>query len=185
MKKGIGVLYLLNGLSMLIIWPILIISNQVPEINTNFSYLCFHLTAEFLTATICFITGFGLLLNKNWANKIYFLSTGFFIGAGYLAIGYYIFSNLETGLSMLIMLCTINILGLTLFIIVLHKKLLINFENKIKLVLFFNGILIYTLLNIAGFLSEMKTGYTYGYMSMVFIILIYSLWSININMKSN
>ncbi len=57
---------------------------------------------------------------------------------------------------MLIMLCFINILGLTLFIIVLVKGLLIKLNNYIKLSLFIGGIIVYTLLNIAGFLSEKK-----------------------------
>ncbi len=64
MKKVIGTLYSLNGLSMLIVWPILIVTNQASEIRTNFSYMCFHLTAEFITALICIITGIGLLINK-------------------------------------------------------------------------------------------------------------------------
>ena len=184
MKKAIGILYSLNGLSMLIVWPMLILTNQAPEIKTNFSYMCFHLTSEFLTGILCLITGIGLLINREWANKNYFLASGFFIGAGYLAIGYYIFSDLSSSLAMLIMLCVINIIGLFLFIIVIAKGLLVDLSNYIKLSLFFNGITVYTLINIAGFLSERNSGYTYGYMSMIFILLIYTVWNINVNLKN-
>ena len=183
MKTVIGILYFLNGLSMLIVWPMLIITNQAPEINTNFLYMCFHLTSEFLTAILCLITGIGLLINKTFANKYYFLSSGFFIGAGYLAIGYYIFSNLSSGITMLIVLGGINIIGLTLFFIVMLKDLLINLKKRIKISLFFSGITVYTILNIAGFLSEMNSGYTFGYLSMLIILLFYIIWNINLNLK--
>ena len=168
---------------MLIVWPMLILTNQAPEIKTNFSYMCFHLSAEFITALICLITGIGLLINESRANKYYFLASGFFIGAGYLAIGYYLFSDISSSLTMLIMLCLINILGLSLFIIVLVKGLLVNVNNYIKLSLFFSGIIVYTLLNIAGFLFEKKSGYTYGYISMVFIILIYIVIRMYLDLK--
>lgn len=183
MKTGIAILYTLNGLSMLIVWPILIITGQAAEINTNFPYMCFHLVSEFITAILCLITGIGLFINKNWAKKSYFLSSGFFIGAGYLAIGYYLFSNLSSNLPMLIMLIVINSIGLSLFIIVMQKGLLAPLGNKKKISLFFSGIIIYSLLNIAGFLSEIKTGYTFGYTSMVFILIFYTLWKIKAYLK--
>jgi hypothetical protein len=173
MKTAIGILYAFNGLSMLIIWPILIINNQAPEIQTNLVYMSFHLISEFITAISCLITGTGLILKKRWAEKYYFVTTGFFLGAGYLAIGYYLFSNLSTALPVLFMLIGLNIAGLTLFIIELRKQKITKWLNKIKFSHFFNGISIYTLINVAGFLSEMDSVYTYGYVSMVIILIIY------------
>lgn len=184
MKKAIGILYSMNGLSMLIIWPILIIKNQVPELETNLSYMCFHFIAELITAISTLIVGIGFLINKKWANKYYFVATGLFFGAGYLAIGYYIFSDLTNVLTMIIMLFALNITGLTLFLIIYLKGLLIQAKNFIKLSLFFNGIIIYTLINVAGFLSERETGYTNGYISMIFIIVIYTIWTIYSKLKN-
>jgi len=182
-KRIIGIVYLLNGLSMFIVWPMLLIKDQAPEIETNFKYMCFHLSSEFITAIFCVITGIGLLFNNAWANKLYFLTTGLFIGAGYLAIGYYLFSDLTTGLPLLIMLSILNIIGLVIFITILKKGFLSQASDDAKLILFFSGMTFYTLINIAGFLSEMNSGYTYGYVSIVFVILIYTTWLIIANLK--
>lgn len=184
MKTAIGILYAFNGLSMLIVWPILIINNQAPEIQTNLVYMSFHLTSEFITAVSCLITGTGLILKKRWAEYYYHVTTGFFIGAGYLAIGYYLFSNLSTTLPVLLMLISLNIAGLTLFIVELRKQKITNWVKKIKFSHFFNGIAIYTLINVAGFLSEMDSGYTYGYVSMVIILIIYKASTLLLSCKN-
>jgi len=178
MRKTIGILYAINGLSMLIVWPILIMKDQVPELHTNLVYMSFHLTAEFITAILCVVTGIGLLLKKQFAEEFYYITTGFFIGAGYLAIGYYLFSDLSTALPVLYMLIGLNITGLTLFIVEVEKQKITCWLKKTKLSHFFSGIAIYMLINIAGFLSEMKTGYTYGYVSMIFILLVYLTWAL-------
>jgi hypothetical protein len=184
MKTSIGILYTFNGLSMLIVWPILILKNQAPEIKTNLVYMSFHLISEFITASSCLLTGVGLILNKQWAEKNYYVTTGFFIGAGYLAIGYYLFSNLSTALPVLLMLIGLNIAGLILFIGEMRKKMITKWLNKNKFSHFFRGIAIYTLINIAGFLSEMNSGYTYGYVSMIIILIIYITWTLLFDYKS-
>jgi hypothetical protein len=63
MTKFTGIFYLLNGISMLVVWTVLILTNQVPELNSQLPYMLFHLTAEFITAVIAVLTGFGLLKN--------------------------------------------------------------------------------------------------------------------------
>jgi hypothetical protein len=184
MRTGIGILYLLNGLSMLIVWPMLIATGQVTELKTNLTYMCFHLSAEFMTAAICVITGLGLLLGKAWAKKLYFVSSGFFISAGYLAICFYLFSKQPTAATMLTILFTINIFSLIIFLLVVFKKMLLDISRKKMVFLFFNGLTIYTLINTAGFLAAMKSGYTYGYMSMIFLIVLYALWNVYDFMKA-
>jgi hypothetical protein len=184
MKKAIGVLYTFNGLSMLIVWPILIVNNQAPEIQTNLVYMSFHLVSEFVTAISCLLTGTGLIFNKQWAEKYYHITTGFFIGAGYLAIGYYLFSNLSTVLPVLFMLIALNLIGLTFFFVEVKKQMITKWVKSIKFSRFFNGIAIYTLLNVAGFLSEMKSGYTYGYVSMILILLIFITWTALLSNKN-
>lgn len=174
MKREIGILYTFNGLSMLILWPLLIINHQAPEIQTNIVYMCFHLVSEFITAVFSLIAGIGLISKKNWADKLYYSATGLFIGAGYLAIGYYIFSDLVTALPVLLMLIGLNTMGIVFYFIDLQRNIVSTQLKKIKVFDFFNGISIYTLINVAGFLAEMKSGYTYGYVSMVLILILFS-----------
>jgi hypothetical protein len=146
--------------------------------------MSFHLISEFVTSISCIITGIGLIQKKRWADKYYYVTTGFSIGAGYLAIGYYTFSNLSTALPVLFMLIVLNIVGLTLFLFDLKKQIISIWPDKTKFSHFFNGISIYTLINIAGFLSEMKSGYTYGYVSMTIILIVYTIWSLRLDYKT-
>ena len=60
-----GLFYILNGFSMLIVWPVLISTGGVPELKTQFIYMVFHLAAEVTTATVGIITGVGMLLRRD------------------------------------------------------------------------------------------------------------------------
>jgi hypothetical protein len=176
MKKGLGILFTFNGLSMFIVWPLLITFNQAPEIQTNPVYMLFHLVAEFLVAFFCLISGLGILLDKKWAHGLYYPTSGLFLSAGYLAIGYFIFSDSNSALPVLFLLVTLNIIGLVFLTVDLNRNIITALSKKVKLDLFFQGVLIYTLINVAGFLSEMNSGYTYAYVSMALILILHSAW---------
>ena len=172
-----GLFYILNGFSMLIVWPVLISSGGVPELKTQFIYMVFHLAAEVTTATIGVITGIGLLLRREWSKPLYFLSTGFFLVAGYLASAYYLFTPGNRSIGMASMLLGIN------FIIIL--LLIPNFKNLVpfpetlagKIVLLFEGAFLYVLTNVAGILFDKRTGYSVSYGGAVILLLCYTIWN--------
>ena len=83
--------------------------------------MIFHLVSEFLTAVFSIITGIGLFFNKNLAKGIYFLTSGLFVAAGYLAAIFYLFTPESKSLGMFTMLVCIN-----LFAVIL---LVYNFKN--------------------------------------------------------
>ena len=180
-----GLFYILNGFSMLIVWPVLISTGGVPELKTQFIYMVFHLAAEVTTATVGIITGVGMLLRREWAKSLYFLSTGFFLVAGYLASAYYLFTPGTRSVGMASVLFGIN------FIIIL--LLIPNFKNlfplpetlEAKIVLLFEGAFLYVLTNVAGMLFDKRTGYFVGYGGAVILLLGYTIWNSRRVMKEN
>jgi len=88
-KKIVAVYPISVGVMMLSIWAILFGTNQVPEIETKTLSISFHLLAEFLTAVLLIIGGFGLLTNRKWGFQLYLLSMGMLLYAVLNACGYY------------------------------------------------------------------------------------------------
>ena len=178
-----GLFYILNGFSMLMVWPVLIITGGVPELKTQFTYMVFHLAAEGTTATIGIITGVGLLLKREWSKPLYFLSSGFFLVAGYLACTYYLFTPGTRSLGMASMLFGINLVIILLLIPNFRTLYPISETLSGKAILLFEGAFLYVLTNIVGMLFDKSTGYSLGYGGVVIILLGYTIWNIKRVMK--
>jgi hypothetical protein len=175
LRKVTGIFYFLNGLSMLIVWPVLIMTNQVKELNNQFIYMLFHLSSEFITAVLSIVCGIGLLKNRDWSIRIYFFSSGLSFSAGILAIIYYLFIPTTKELSMVGMLIVINFV--LIFLLIKNFKLLYNGQQYFtsKLELLFNGAKVYVLINASGMLLDKVNGYTIGYASFIIILISYEI----------
>jgi ABC-type multidrug transport system permease subunit len=66
MKKAASIFSIFCGVSMLVVWGILLSTGQVVELQTEPFGPTFLLGAEFLTAISLLIGGFGLLNDRNW-----------------------------------------------------------------------------------------------------------------------
>jgi hypothetical protein len=183
--KIAGLFYILNGTSMLAVWPILISSGGVPELKTQLTYIVFHLAAEFTTAILGIITGVGLLLKREWSKPIYFLSSGFFLVAGYLACAYYLFPPDTQSIGMASMLFGINLVIVLLLVPNFKHFYPVPQAAVHKKVLLFEGAFLYVLTNVAGMLFDKGTGYTMGYGGAVLLMLGYTLWNSRRVMKQH
>ena len=172
-----GVFYVLNGLSMLMVWPILIATGGVPELKTQFIYMVFHLVAEFTTAILGIVTGVGLLRKGERSKPLYFLSTGFFLIAGYLACAYYLFTPGTRSMGMACMLFGINLIVILLLIPNFRGFYPLPKATTSKITLLFDGALMYVLINVAGMLFGEGTGYSAGYGGTALLLLGYALWN--------
>lgn len=183
--KLAGMFYILNGTSMLAVWPILISLGEVPELKTQLTYMVFHLAAEFSTAILGIITGGGLLLRREWSKPLYFLSSGFFLIAGYLACAYYLFTPHTRSMGMASMLFGINLVIVLLLVPNFKRFYPAPQTAAHKAVLLFEGALLYVLINVAGMLFDKGTGYTTGYGGAVLLMLGYTLWNSRRVMRQN
>ena len=175
--KITGVFYCLNGLAMFTLWPILIITGQVPELNDQLIYMLFHLFSELVAALLGLVTGVSLWIDRDWAKRLYFWTTGLLLAAGYLAIVFYVFTPKSNSWGILTMLATITSFQAILLVLLFNTYFQDKRCTRAKLTLIFNGALVYTLINVAGFLTQIGTGYTAGYASMVIILIGAGIWS--------
>lgn len=66
MRKTASYFSFLCGFAMLMVWGILLTTEQFIELRTSPFEALFLLVAEFLTAVSLILGGFGLLTGKNW-----------------------------------------------------------------------------------------------------------------------
>ena len=81
---------ILVGISMVILWAMLLVSNQVAELIPSPFTTVTHITAETLTGIFLIIAGIGLLRGSSWANRFFLFASGFLVYAAVQATGYYI-----------------------------------------------------------------------------------------------
>ena len=77
------------GIAMLLMWVLLLIKKEIPELNSKPTQIFFHLTAEFLTSIMLIIGGIGMILNQFWGLAVFFIAIGMAIYSTINAAGYY------------------------------------------------------------------------------------------------
>ena len=118
MIRRIASIYpIIIGIAMIFMWLVFIATNQVPEINTAPIKISYHLIAEFLTAILLLIGGFGLLTKRVWGFHLYLISMGMLLYTVIVSAGYY--ANLGdlmmVGMFTILQLLTIIFIGLTFY----------------------------------------------------------------------
>ena len=101
------------GISMIGLWGMLFITGQIEELTTKPIDISFHLINELTTAIALIVGGYGLLRNRSWAMKIYFLSMGMLFYSLLTANGYY---TQKGGLPMTIMFSILTVITVALTI---------------------------------------------------------------------
>jgi hypothetical protein len=76
MIKTASIFSLFCGIAMLVVWGILLVTGQFPELRSKPFEARFLLGAELLTATALILGGFGLLTGKRWALKADLVALG-------------------------------------------------------------------------------------------------------------
>lgn len=88
--KKIAALYsIIIGIAMIGMWLLFIVTNQIPEINTEPVRITYHLIAEFLTAILLLIAGFALFTNQKWGFHLFLISMGMLLYTVIVSAGYY------------------------------------------------------------------------------------------------
>jgi hypothetical protein len=87
MKKAASIFSLFCGISMFVVWGILLATGQVVELQTSPFGTIFLLAAEFLTAISLLIGGLGLLTDKNWGLRADLTALGMLLYCTVFSIG--------------------------------------------------------------------------------------------------
>jgi len=70
---------ILTGVLMLGQWLFFLGTRQVPELRTEPARIVFHLAAEFITAIVLILGGWGLLTDATWGFDVFFIAMGMFL----------------------------------------------------------------------------------------------------------
>ena len=104
---------------MIGMWSMFLNTGQVPELPTEPARIIRHLAAEFSTAFVLIIGGYGLLTKKNWGIRFHQFSLGMLMYTLIVSPGYY----LQLGdIAMVGMFGTMLILTLIILILTFLKS---------------------------------------------------------------
>lgn len=107
------------GISMIAMWSTFLLSGQVPELQTEPARIFMHLVAEYTTAFVLIIGGYGLLAKKGWSIRFHQFSLGMLMYTLIVSPGYY----LQLGdMAMVGMFVTMLILTLIILILSFLKS---------------------------------------------------------------
>lgn len=87
MKKAAPIFSLFCGISMFVVWGILLTTGQVVELQIIPFETMFLLGAEFLTAISLTVSGLGLLTGKNWGLRANLAALGMLLYCTVFSIG--------------------------------------------------------------------------------------------------
>jgi len=89
MKKTIGIYSIILGISIIALWIVLLISNNVPEVQTEPISIIFHLCAELLMGLMLLISGISLIRKSKVGDILFLISSGMVIYSIINSSGYY------------------------------------------------------------------------------------------------
>ncbi len=84
-----GIYAILIGIGILGLWTMLLLTNQVPELETEPVAIALHITAEIIMGILSLISGIFLLIGLSWAPYFFILAMGLVIYAVINSAGYY------------------------------------------------------------------------------------------------
>jgi hypothetical protein len=89
LARSAGRFAILVGVAMIVIWAYLLITDDVPDLDTQPVSMWFHIAGEVATALVLIVSGWGLITGASWARKLYLLATGMLLLAVINAVAWY------------------------------------------------------------------------------------------------
>jgi|SRR6056297_544002 len=89
LRKVKAIFSVIIGFSILALWIMLFLTDQIPEIDTELFRISFHIFSELLLAIILIISGIGLLRKSKRAEKLFLVAMGLLLYSVINAAGYY------------------------------------------------------------------------------------------------
>jgi hypothetical protein len=85
-----GIFSIVIGISIIGLWTMLYLTNQIPELKTERVAIGFHITAEITMGVLSLLSGFFLLIGLSWAPSFFMLAMGLIVYAVINSAGYYV-----------------------------------------------------------------------------------------------
>ena len=123
LRRTAAIYAIIVGIAMIGVWSRDLLTGQVSELSTEPIAIILTIVAEYLTAIVLIISGFGLIKKRSWGFKAFLLSIGFLLYSVMSAAGYF---GQKGESVMLGMMVVIFILAVVFTVFALQKKRLGN-----------------------------------------------------------
>ncbi len=90
MKKASYLYSIIVGISMITMWALLLMTNQVTELHTEPVRITTHIASEFITAILLILGGITSLQKVKWGLRVHTFSLGMLLYSVLTAGGYYL-----------------------------------------------------------------------------------------------
>ena len=111
------------GLAMIGLWIMLLMTGQDPQLQTELRTIpiaiSMAITSDFLTAAVLIAAGFGLIMNSEWAAKVFLLAMGFLFYSVVNAAGLY---GQRGDIPFISMFAVIFVLAVVFTVLALQKR---------------------------------------------------------------
>lgn len=88
-RRIAAVYAMLVGAAMIGLWTALLLTGEVPELETSPLEIRYHLVAEFLTGAALVGSGAGLWRGRRWAERVFTVALGMLLYTVINSAGYY------------------------------------------------------------------------------------------------
>jgi len=89
LRRTAAIYAIIVGIAMIGVWSRDLLTGQVSELSTEPIAIILTIVAEYLTAIVLIISGFGLIKKRSWGFKAFLLSMGFLLYSVMSAAGYF------------------------------------------------------------------------------------------------
>ena len=120
LRKTIAIYSVIVGIAMLGIWIVQLLTGQAPELQTAPIEIALAIIADWLTAIMLLVSGFGLLSGRNWAYKLYLFALGMLVYS--LLISTVYFGQLENTIFVVLFTVLFILSAVFVFSKVLQKN---------------------------------------------------------------
>lgn len=89
MNKGFGIGYLIIGTGIIGLWTMLLLTDQVPELDTEPWAISFHLVIELTMALFSILTGIAIIKRLSFWRNVTLFTSGLLVYSVVNSSGYY------------------------------------------------------------------------------------------------
>lgn len=93
MKTVVSAYSITMGIAIIVFWSVVWASGGIPDLITKPWEIAMHLSAEFTTAGLLLVSGFGLWFGARWALRVNVFASGMLVYSLIQTPGYYLQRN--------------------------------------------------------------------------------------------
>lgn len=108
------------GIAMMGMWSVFLATGSVPELEETPVMIFFHIAAEFLTAIVLLLGGFGVFTARSWGFRVYLVAMGMVLYSTISeGLGYY---GERGNVALIVMFAVLAVITAVMVMLLLYGK---------------------------------------------------------------